>query len=401
MNIAIIYYQLVNSGGGERLLIEEVKYFQNKGNTVSVLTFEFDKRSLFGQKINVVQFKRGKSYLTDILQLRLFFKKKPHDLIIANGAGGAALAYLATRGLNIPYITHIHGSKFWDRKEKIKYSFLFRKVFDKIYYSVIGHQENYPKHRNFSIIEKMKLELRSLIEYFGVKNSLFLITLTKQVKWELELMYKTKTIVSRPGVSKEFYLKKNISPTKDIIEMMEKIGNENKMILCVNRIEKNKRLDLVMKAFNELCNKRDDIFLVIAGRGNYLSEIMKLKKKLEYGSKIIFTGFVSEDDLKFLYKSCDIFVSPMWCAYGLTPIEAVVMKKKVLIANDSFVHEILCKNPLVKISEPNMNAFSENLLNLLKTTETINSFKMELPTWDSYFDKIEKELHECLNYSNQ
>ena len=58
--IILFYSDLIAPGGAERLLLEEEKFFREKGIETVILTFSFDKKALFDyqpQQIKVIQSK--------------------------------------------------------------------------------------------------------------------------------------------------------------------------------------------------------------------------------------------------------------------------------------------------------------------------------------------------------
>ena len=90
--------------------------------------------------------------------------------------------------------------------------------------------------------------------------------------------------------------------------------------LTVGRLEKQKRVDILIRACNLLGRK-----LVIAGTGKeegYLRSIA--------GPTITFSGFVSDEELKTLYGGCKAFLFAAVEDFGIAPVEAQAYGRPVI-----------------------------------------------------------------------
>ncbi len=77
-----------------------------------------------------------------------------------------------------------------------------------------------------------------------------------------------------------------------------------RVILFIGRDDKNKGLDLLLKAFNKISNEYDDVVLVIVSD---LSE--KQKKRIQFSKRRIFT-FEPQNNIKEFYKRSEILILP-------------------------------------------------------------------------------------------
>ena len=84
--------------------------------------------------------------------------------------------------------------------------------------------------------------------------------------------------------------------------------------LIVSRLIPYKKVDLAIDACNELGET-----LVIVGIG---SEENKLKSKYKFKKNIVFKGFVSDENLVFLYQGAKAFIHPQEEDFGITSVEA-------------------------------------------------------------------------------
>ncbi len=105
-----------------------------------------------------------------------------------------------------------------------------------------------------------------------------------------------------------------------------RLGVEDDFILFVGTVEPRKNLLTLVRAFNELTRQAGfRPQLVIAGKKGWLTEeLYLLIEESGLSSRILFTGYVSDEDLAALYSSCRVCVYPsLYEGFGLPPLEAM------------------------------------------------------------------------------
>jgi glycosyltransferase involved in cell wall biosynthesis len=105
-----------------------------------------------------------------------------------------------------------------------------------------------------------------------------------------------------------------------------RLGVEDDFILFVGTVEPRKNLLTLVRAFDELTRRPDfRPQLVIAGKKGWLTEeLYALVEQSGLGRRILFTGYVSDEDLAALYSSCRVCVYPsLYEGFGLPPLEAM------------------------------------------------------------------------------
>lgn len=127
----------------------------------------------------------------------------------------------------------------------------------------------------------------------------FFIAMTEETKERIQLAYNPiKPIeIIKPAVQcSNFYVKEG----------------KKEYYLIVSRLEYYKKVDLVVKAFNEL-----GLPLIVVGNGSKKSELVAIAK-----SNVEFRQGLSSTDLADLYANCKAFIFPQHEDYGITPLEA-------------------------------------------------------------------------------
>ena len=90
---------------------------------------------------------------------------------------------------------------------------------------------------------------------------------------------------------------------------------DKKYLLFFGYLLRRKGLDLLIKAFFQISKKHGDYVLVLGGgtlesQKDYQQSLVVLVKKLKLEKKVIFTDFLSEAEIDYLYKNCKCVVLP-------------------------------------------------------------------------------------------
>lgn len=105
-------------------------------------------------------------------------------------------------------------------------------------------------------------------------------------------------------------------------------------ITYFGRLKKYKSVDHLFKAFAFVVKSIPEAKLEIIGKGDYRPKLEKLAKELGIESKVIFHGFVSDEEkIKLLSKSHVVVNTSMKEGWGITNIEANACGTPVVSAN--------------------------------------------------------------------
>jgi glycosyltransferase involved in cell wall biosynthesis len=103
-------------------------------------------------------------------------------------------------------------------------------------------------------------------------------------------------------------------------------------ILSVNRLDRAKRIDLLLEA----AAQAPGVSIVIAGDGPDRSRLEELARRHGLDGRATFTGRVSDEELADLYARClGVYYAPIDEDYGLVPYEAFLSHKPVITATDA------------------------------------------------------------------
>ncbi len=134
----------------------------------------------------------------------------------------------------------------------------------------------------------------------------------------------------------------------------------NKIILIVSRLEKEKGIDLAIKAFSELQVIKKDVGLVIVGDGRERNSLNNKCVELEIQDYVRFEGW--QNDLNSYYKGADLLlVTSYYEGYGLVFKEAQACGCKIVSTDVGIAREVGAK-----IVSRSVIDIAEVLLNILK-----------------------------------
>ena len=108
-------------------------------------------------------------------------------------------------------------------------------------------------------------------------------------------------------------------------------GYEN-FILSVNRLDRAKRIDLLLEA----AAADPALQIVIAGEGPDRARLEGIAARRELDGRARFTGRVSDEELAALYARClGVYYAPVDEDFGMVPFEAFLSEKPVLTMTDA------------------------------------------------------------------
>lgn len=161
-----------------------------------------------------------------------------------------------------------------------------------------------------------------------------------------------KIYVAPCGVDSAFYCPGE-DPDGDRAAVREKFGVED-YILYVGTLEPRKNIGTLVKAFEKIASDHPSLSLVLAGGVGWHSEsTLGLIENSPVKSRIVRTGYISNEDKRLLYRAARLFIFPsMYEGFGMPVTEAMACGTSCVIADTSSLPEVaggLC--PAVKYDD--------------------------------------------------
>ncbi len=287
-----------------------------RGHTVTIITAPLRSRPAEEKKENLeIYYLRNKPRFTREMffreSARLFAdlnKKRPFDVIHSQQelAGGYAKYCRHT----LPLVMTFHGSPLNEIK------------------TALGE-------RHFKSCLNIPFWLKyHLLDYPAIlKRTDKIITVSRELKEDVKKQYnlaEEKLVVIPSSVDLSRFaddLPENIENIK------EKFGvRDEKIILSIGRMEKQKGFHLLLKILPRLITRKEKIRLILVGSGPYLKKLKKTAGSMNISEHVIFTGKCSQEDIAAYYKLADLVVLPTLRLEGLplVHVEAAACGKPVI-----------------------------------------------------------------------
>lgn len=119
-------------------------------------------------------------------------------------------------------------------------------------------------------------------------------------------------------------------------------------ILTVGIFAPNKNIKRLISAFEILKKENQDLKLVLVGiMGAYSQKLIEWAKSKDVYQDIIFTNYIEDEELKWLYKNAEVYVFPsLGEGFGLTTLEAMSLGCPVLSSDATCLPEVNGKGAL-------------------------------------------------------
>lgn len=123
-----------------------------------------------------------------------------------------------------------------------------------------------------------------------------------------------------------------------------KYGITDRFILHVGSLNPRKNISRLIEAYKRLpLDILEEYQLVIVGKRGWKSdEIFARVKELCLENRVVFTGFIEDNDLPLLMNAADLLAFPsLYEGFGIPPLEAMACGTPVIASNTSSIPEVV------------------------------------------------------------
>lgn len=149
------------------------------------------------------------------------------------------------------------------------------------------------------------------------------------------------------------------------------INQKENMILAVGSIQPYKNLKNLIEAFLNIQKKSNSKYILklVGGMNAKVFKNANIFETIMERKDIIFTGYLSDDELKQTYKKAKIFVFPsLFEGFGLPPLEAMAFGCPVLASNAASIPEV-CGEAALYFDPTNSKEMADKMLAILGDDE--------------------------------
>lgn len=166
-----------------------------------------------------------------------------------------------------------------------------------------------------------------------------------------------------------------------------------KIVLFAGRITIQKGPEYFVRAAKKVLEYNPDTLFVVAGSGDMQRQMMEETAFLGIGDRVIFTGFLRDDDLHALYQAADLYVMPSVSEpFGIAPLEAIANGTPVIISKQSGVSEVLTH--ALKVDFWDVDELANKIIGVLQHEPLMDTLREESQkevggiTWDTAAKKV-------------
>lgn len=127
-------------------------------------------------------------------------------------------------------------------------------------------------------------------------------------------------------------------------EMLETYNLSGRYLLYLGAIQRRKDMYSVLKAYEIVKEKKqnNDLKMVFAGdKCKQTDDFYKLVRDSKYSEDIVLTGYVTDEERRWLMSSAEVFVFPSLAeGFGLPIIEAMACETPVITTNQTSMPEV-------------------------------------------------------------
>jgi glycosyltransferase involved in cell wall biosynthesis len=124
-------------------------------------------------------------------------------------------------------------------------------------------------------------------------------------------------------------------------------GRESKVVLYHGRLSVQKGVEFFLRSAAKVLSTDRDVRFVVSGNGDMLPRLVEMGIDLGIQDKVSFLGYVSDEHLKKIFATADLFVLPSVSEpFGIAALEAMASGVPVIVSKTSGVAELV-KNCLV------------------------------------------------------
>ncbi len=298
------------TGGTARVVRTTAEGLAQRGHDVIAITPQVSGESAISNE-NGVEVRRvvRRSLLpltiTDIYEMRRAIQAVPldrYDLILAHGEASAVAALSARPKRPLVYV--FHASSYREAKHRRS----------------LGGVSRLEHIRSLGVEPFLYASERLALRYAA--RILVLSNFSRRLVLDFEPDAGSRVHVVGGGVDLKVF---NPVPDRDSLRQQLGVGTDEKLLMTARRLISRMGVDVLLDAVSNLCEKRNDVRLVIAGDGEMRTSLEVQSGKLGLTDSVNFLGRISDSELLDLYRAADIFVLPTvaYEGFGMVTAEAL------------------------------------------------------------------------------
>lgn len=143
---------------------------------------------------------------------------------------------------------------------------------------------------------------------------------------------------------------------------------DEEILFSVGRVVYEKGLQVLLRAMPLILSQQPVAKAVIAGRGPELENLRSLAGELGIGEKVLFAGFISDEDRDRLFKVADCAVFPsLYEPFGIVALEAMAARCPVVVTEVGGLQDVVQHNRTgISVDPDDPEALAWGILGILQ-----------------------------------
>jgi len=169
-------------------------------------------------------------------------------------------------------------------------------------------------------------------------------------------------------------------------------GEKQEIVLFLGRLTIQKGAEFFLRAAKKVLEYEPDSRFVVAGMGDMLPRLINQAVDLGISSKVIFTGLLTEEEVRHIYRISNVYVMPSVSEpFGITALEAVSAGTPTIASKTAGFSEAF--QNCLRVDFWDTDEMANKIISLLrydplhKTLAMEGKRELDLFTWDSVADK--------------
>lgn len=226
--------------------------------------------------------------------------------------------------------------------------------------------------KQYSLVKK--LHDKYLRAIFSRKMD-HIFTVSKASKKYLEKDYRlaeSKVSITYNAVDKIF---REIDVTDRVINGLN-FDISFRYIFHLSKYSKRKNPEVILRSFKKVCNRAEDIKLILAGSGWDNPTVRNYLKENSLTDRVIFPGFLSREDIVKLFNISNLFVFPSFYeGFGMPNIESMACGCPVITSNVFAIPEVVGDAALILDNNTDPEELTEKIFTLLENPSLVEDLR--------------------------